>query len=169
MTPSELGLRPYYYYRDPNDITIMHGIYSIVKVKQSYIDKMKELYNLKINNYYMFRCINREDGLYKFHRCDFEEHKIDYYTEYELNLNRYELNDFVEEYVAGEQYKVDPPKFKFERKDSEVPGLMGAWIVLFIIMAASTIVGNGFQVLWAIELFVFNIYRKSLRNDDNND
>lgn len=180
MTPFECGYGNHSYYYEPFNSRIIHGNKgTIVKVKQSYIDMMAGK-GIKIARYYQFR-FREDDGKLLFMRVvqydnkeaidlcyngDKEAIESERPCEFGIHVDRLDLKDFVDVYVKDDKHEVEEIKFKFQRKDREIPGLMSAWVIFIIILIASMIF-KYFYVLWFIENIIFQMIRKEIRNDDN--
>lgn len=175
----DYDLGPNQFIREFDGTNTIHAMGSVVKVKQTYRDKMK-VFNKYIGKYYEF--INREDdGKLRFCNVtwpykekkysreffesdeEFEESKK---YEYYLHLSYSALPGFVEEYVEDIKYEIEPIKFKFQRKDWEVEGMMIAW-AMFAVIFIGTLIFNGAWMFQIIEMIIFNAIRKEIRKDDN--
>ena len=171
MTPYELGLGPGAYYYEPYNFKKIHVIGSIVKVKKEYIDA-NSTEDKRIYDYYKFIGVAL-DNTYEFVKIELQNKTYDYdelirfnKCEYMLKIERLKLDSFIDSYIKDISYDVDEIKFKFQRKDWEVEGLMTAWAV-FIVIFIVTFIFNDAWIFQIIELFIFNSIRKEIRKDND--
>lgn len=167
-TPFDFGLKWGDYFNDPFDMNKIHLKGTVIEVKDDYIKTYNSRGEKQLWKYAIFDDMYSENNVVyiKFrvgalYKCN-EVDKISKYAQYFI-VKAFELCNVIKSYYKDICYNVDIPEYTCLNKDKDVPGMKILWILMIIVMLASTVL-NEFLILWFIELFIFYIIRESLRN-----